>query len=188
MTQQTQQIANGVDVGRLVETIGAIRENPELAEFRFRATNRWLGGGRSQTRIREFFGAGREDDARAEPFTIEGDEPPVLLGENHAPNAVEAILHAVASCLSVGFVYNAAARGIAVRSLEFDLEGTMDLHGFLGLSSEVRPGYRDIQVRYRVDCDGSPEDVDELCQYVQRTSPVLDMLRNPVTVAVARAH
>ncbi|HUH12315.1 MAG TPA: OsmC family protein [Longimicrobiales bacterium] len=187
MASTTQQTNNGVDVGQLMETIEAIREQPDLAKFQFRATNSWLGGGRSRTRIQEFHGAGQEDTSRTRPFTLEGDEPPVLLGENTAPNAVEAALHALASCLAVGFVYNAAAEGIEVRSLEFELEGDLDLHGFLGLSQDVRPGYQEVRLTYRVDCDAPPEKVDELCEHVQRTSPVLDIFRNPVQVRVARA-
>lgn len=185
-TTQETQVLNDVDLEQFNETVEAVQNQPDLANFQFRATNTWLGGGRSRTRIKEFHGAGQEDDSRAEPFTLEGDEPPVLLGDNKAPNAVEAVLHALASCLSVGFAYNAAAQGIEVRSLEFDLEGDMDLHGFLGLSPEVRAGYDQIRVTYRVDCDASPEKVDELCEHVQRTSPVLDMLRNPVRVEVSR--
>lgn len=187
MASTTQQTTNGVNVGQLMETIEAIKGQPDLARFQFRATNRWLGGGRSRTRIKEFHGAGQEDTSRTEPFALEGDEPPVLLGENEAPNAVEAVLHALASCLAVGFVYNAAAQGIEVRSLEFELEGDLDLHGFLGLSPDVRAGYEEVRLTYRVDCDASPEKVDELCAHVQRTSPVLDILRNPVRVTVARA-
>jgi uncharacterized OsmC-like protein len=186
MSSTQQQTRNGVDVDRLVQTIDAVRGQPDIARFRFRAHNRWLGGGHSRTSIQGFHGAGQEDDSRAEPFTLDGDEPPVLLGENHAPNAVEAVLHAAASCLAVGFVYNAAARGITVRSLEFDLEGDLDLHAFLGLTDDVRPGYQEIRITYRVDCDASAAEVDELCTYVQRTSPVIDILRNPVTVKVAR--
>ncbi|MBW3553139.1 MAG: OsmC family protein [Gemmatimonadetes bacterium] len=187
MANTTQQTQNGVDVGQLTDTIEAIRKQPDLARFQFRAASTWLGGGRSRTRIQGFHGAGQEDTSRTEPFTLEGDEPPVLLGENTAPNAVEATLHALASCLAVGFVYNAAAQGIEVRSLDFDLEGELDLHGFLGLSNDVRPGYQEVRVTYRVDCDAPDEKVDELCSYVQRTSPVLDIFRNPVAVSVARA-
>lgn len=186
MTNTTKQVRNGVDVDQLMGTIEAIREKPELAKFRFRASNEWLGGGRSRTRIEGFYGAGDEDRSRTGAFTLDADEPPVLLGENTAPNAVEAALHALASCLAVGFVYNAAAQDIEVRSLEFDLEGDLDLHGFLGLSPDVRAGYEDIRLTYRVDCDASPEQVDELCEHVQRTSPVLDILRNPVRVTVSR--
>jgi uncharacterized OsmC-like protein len=187
MAETTHATLNDVNVDQLVQTIDAIKEQPELARFQFRAHNTWLGGGRSRTRIQGFHGAGHEDASRTEPFILEGDEPPVLLGQNQAPNAVEAVLHGLASCLAVGFVYNAAARGIEVRELEFDLEGDLDLHRFLGLSDETRAGYDHVRVTYRVDCDAPAETVDELCQYVQRTSPVLDILRNPVRVDVARA-
>ena len=178
---------NGVDVDQLMGTIGLIQENPDLARFQFRAHNEWTGGGHSRTTIRSFFGAGQEDDTRADAFTLEGDEPPVLLGDNRAPNAVEAVLHALASCLAVGFAYNAAAQGIRVDSLDFDLEGDLDLHGFLGLSQEVRPGYEGIRVRYRVNADAPREKIEELFAHVQRTSPVLDIVRNPVPVTVELA-
>lgn len=186
MTTMRSQL-NGVDVDRLVATIGAIKEDPGLARFRFRARTAWDGGGHSRTTIQDFYGAGAEDASRSRPFILEGDEPPVLLGGNRAPNAVETVLHALASCLAVGFVYNAAAQGISVESLEFDLEGEIDLHGFLGLSDEVRPGYRWVRVDYRVKADAPREKLVELCDYVQRTSPVLDILRNPVEVSIGMA-
>ncbi|MDR7443942.1 MAG: OsmC family protein [Armatimonadota bacterium] len=175
---------NGVDVGQLVETVEAIKANPGLARFTFRATSEWVGGGRSRTKVQGFYGAGQEDTSRTEPFVLEGDEPPVLLGTNAAPNAVEAVLHALASCLAVGFVYNAAARGIRVDSLEFTLDGDVDLHGFLGLSDQVRPGYQGIRVAYRVKADAPRDEIVALCEYVQKTSPVLDILRNAVPVTV----
>lgn len=185
MATQTQH-TNGVSVDQLMDTVNAIKDNPRLAEFRFRAHSSWEDGARCSTHVQGFFGAGQEDESRTEPFVLHGDEPAVLLGSNSAPNAVESVLHALASCLSVGFVYNAAARGMTVESLEMDMEGSLDLRAFLGLSEEVRPGYDGITVNYRVQTDAAPEDVDELCSYVQRTSPVLDIIRNPVPVTVQR--
>ncbi len=188
MTQATDtQNRNGVNVTQLVGTIDLIKQQPELAQFKFRAHTSWQGGGRSQTTIQKFYGAGQEDASRQAAFTLIGDEPAVLLGQNAGPNAVEAVLHAIASCLTVGFIYNAAALGIEVRSLEYDLEGDLDLRGFLGLSEEVRPGYSGISVRYYVDTDAPREKVEELCAYVQKTSPVLDIVRNPVPVTVVLA-
>ena len=186
MTTQAKQQMNGVNVDQLMETVDAIEDNANLATFRFRTRTEWVDGGRARTEIQDFYGAGQEDTSRSEPFVLEGDEPPVLLGTNQAPNAVEAVLHALASCLSVGFIYNAAAQGITVDSLDFELEGELDLRAFLGLSDEVRPGYEGITVNYRVEADAPPEKIDELCEYVQRTSPVLDIVRNPVPVTVQR--
>jgi uncharacterized OsmC-like protein len=185
MTTQVQTQVNGVNVDQLVGTINAIKDNPSLARFKFRATNEWVNGGHSRTKIQSFYGAGQEDTSRAHPLILEGDEPPVLLGGNAAPNAVEAVLHALASCLSVGFIYNAAAQGIRVDSLDFDLEGDLDLHAFLGLSDQVRPGYEGIRVNYRVKADAPRKKLEELCEYVQKTSPVLDIIRNPVPVTIS---
>ncbi|MBA4179467.1 MAG: osmotically inducible protein C [Anaerolinea sp.] len=182
MTTRTMQ--NGIDVTQLVDTIQAIKKQPDLAKFQFRARTSWDGGGRCHTEIKSFFGAGQEDTSRNRPHVLVGDEPAVLLGADSGPNAVEAILHALASCLTVGFVYNAAARGINVRSLNFDIEGDLDLQAFLGLSEAVRPGYHGIRLTYRVEADAPREKLEELCNYVQKTSPVLDILRNPVPVTI----
>lgn len=175
---------NGVDVDQLLGTIRLVQEQPEIARFQFRAHSEWVDGGFSRTTIQEFYGAGREDSSRAAAFTLEGDEPPVLLGTNRAPNAVEAVLHALASCLAVGFAYNAAALGIRLETLSFDLEGDLDLHAFLGLSDQVRPGYDGIRVTCHLKADAPREKLQELRAHVERTSPVLDILRNPVPVSV----
>lgn len=187
MTQEQAQAMNGVDVGQLVSTIDAIKNDPALARFQFRAHTTWNGGGKTETRIQGFHGAGQEDDSRSKPLVMHGDEPPVLLGDNTAANAVESILHALASCLSVGFVYNAAAKGIKVDALDFDLEGDLDLHRFLGLDREKRAGYNKIRVDYHVEADAPREALVDLCQYVQDTSPVVDILRNPVEVEIKMA-
>jgi uncharacterized OsmC-like protein len=185
MTTTNTVVLNGVNVEQLVGTINAVKDDPEIARFRFRAETEWLGGGHSQTTIKGFYGAKQEDTSRPRPFVLEGDEPPVLLGGNAGPNAVEAVLHALASCLSVGFIYNAAAQGIRVDSLRFRLEGDLDLHAFLGLSQKTRPGYGAIRVAYQVKSNAPREKVLELCEYVQKTSPVLDIIRNPVPVTVS---
>ena len=178
------RILNGVNVNQLVDTVDAVKENPDLGCFEFKAETEWLGGGHSRTEFQEFYGAGQEDSSRSQPLILEGDEPPVLLGSNAGPNAVETVLHALSSCLAVGFAYNAAAQGIKVDDLKFRLEGELDLHAFLGLSEEVRPGYNNIQVSYRVKSDAPREKLEALCDYVQQTSPVLDILRNPVPVTI----
>jgi uncharacterized OsmC-like protein len=186
MATATPTITNGVNVTQLVDTIGLIKKDPSLARFRFRSQTRWQEGGRCETRIAGFYGAGAEI-ARSKTHTLAGDEPAVLLGGDTAPNAVEAVLHALASCISVGYVYNAAARGITIESLRFDVEGELDLRAFLGLSNTVRPGFERITFRATVKANAPREQLEELCEYVQRTSPVLDIVRNPVPVSIRLA-
>lgn len=185
MTTRSNLSVNGINVDQLNATVGHIEQTPDLARFTFRARTEWQTGANSRTFIQGFYGAGREDDSRREPHVLEGDEPPVLLGSDRAPNAVETVLHALTSCLAVGFIYAASAKGVEVKRLDFEVEGDLDLHGFLGLSQGTRPGFEGIQVRYRVDTDAPRETVVELCEYVQRTSPVLDVLSNPVPVSIS---
>ena len=187
MTTQIATHINGVNVDQLVDTVEAVQENPDIARFQFRARNEWINGGHSRSTIQGFFGAGQKDTSRSQPFVLDGDEPPVLLGNNTGPNAVETVLHALASCLAVGFVYNAAAQGIKVESLSSEVEGELDLHAFLGLSEEVRPGFENIRLTYHVKSDAPREKVEALCAYVQETSPVVDILRNPVPVTITLA-
>lgn len=184
VTDPENTLPNGVDVGKLLATIDAIKADPELANFQFRAETECKSGGHSRTLIQSFHGAGAEDASRSKSFAVEADEPPVLLGGNAGPNAVEIVLAGLASCLAVGFAYNAAARGIRIEELTLRPAGNIDLHGFLGLSEQVCPGYRDIQVTCRVKSDASREQLMELCEYVQKTSPVLDIIRNPVGVSI----
>jgi uncharacterized OsmC-like protein len=179
----TITVRNGVNVNQLVETVQAVQQNPDLARFEFRAHNRWEGGGRSLTTVTTFFGAGSEQ-RHTQPHTLVGDEPAVLLGGDSGANAVEAVLASLASCLAVGYAYNAAAQGIDLEALEFELTGYLDLHAFLGLGGEARPGFQNIQVRCRTTSSVARERLIELCDYVQRTSPVVDILRNPVPVAI----
>ena len=179
----TTNVINGVDVDRLTEMIDAVTATPALAHFQFRARNHWIDGGYSRTTIKDFYGAGQEDATRTEPFTVDTDEPPVLLGENRAPNTGEYVLHALAACVSGTIVYHAAARGIALDGVETTIQGDLDLRGFLGLDSNVRPGYEQIQVTINVAGVFDDDQFAEIASLI-RYSPVRDIVSNPVPVAI----
>ena len=179
----TTPMTNSVDVARLMDTVDAITANRDLARFQFRGQSRWEGGARTTTTFESFYGAGSEHQ-HARKHTLVGDEPDVLLGKDTGPNAVETVLAALASCLAVGYAYNAAAQGIEIEELTFEVEGDLDLCAFLGLENRTRPGYEAIRVRYAVKSPASREQLVALCDYVQRTSPVLDIIANRVPVSV----
>jgi uncharacterized OsmC-like protein len=188
MQTQTESMVNGVNRAQLFDTVNAIQETPGLARFRFRAQNQWLSGGHNRTRIQGFYGAGQEDPSRAQPFVLDADEPPVLLGEDHGANPVEYVLTALAGCLTTSLVYHAAARGITLHEVESRLEGDLDLHGFLGLSDQVRNGYENVRVTFRVKGDASEDALAELVELAQQRSPVFDIVTNPVPVTVELAR
>lgn len=182
MTITASAHLNGIDVDQLVGTVEAVQNDPGLARFTFRAESTWREGTHSTGRITAFSHNGAVDESRRAPFETEGDEPPVLLGSNKAPNAVELVLQALAYCYAVGYVANAAARGIEIDSMEYSIEGDMDLRAFLGLEGG-RPGFTRIRAKGTVSSpNGTEEQLTDLCRYVQETSPVRDVLANPVPV------
>jgi uncharacterized OsmC-like protein len=182
MPQPTMR--NGVNVTALGETISAVQNNAGLADFQFRASNRWIAGGKNRSTIQGYRACGEENTSRASAFSYYADEPQVLLGDDTAANPVEFVLHALAACLTTTLVYHAAARGIEIRRLESSLEGDLDLRGFLGLSEDVRKGYQAVRVQMRVDADAQPEALRELAVF----SPVYDIVSKslPVEVSVER--
>lgn len=180
---QTASNVNGVEVDQLFETIEAIKEKPEIANFRFRARNEWIRGALNRTTIDEFYGA-CQTHRRSQPFVFDADEPSVLLGDDAGANPVEYALKALAGCLTTSLVYHAAARGVELESVESKLEGDLDLHGFLGLAENIRNGYQNIRVTFRIKGDAPEETLEELCQLAQQRSPVFDIISNPVPVTV----
>ena len=179
----TSTTVNGVDLERLTATIDAVTADPSLGRFQFRARNHWIDGGHSRTTIQGFYGAGQEDATRTDPFVVDTDEPPVLLGENRAPNAGEFALQALAACLVGTIVYHAAARGMALEGLACTVHGDLDVQGFLGLDSDIRPGYEQIHVTITVTGDLDDDQLAELAG-LTRYSPVRDVVTNPVPVAI----
>jgi uncharacterized OsmC-like protein len=179
---ETVTIRNGIDVDQLLATIQAVKSGPAVGTFTFRASSRWEDGTYNVGEIGRFIHAGQEDDSRDEPFRLEGDEPPVLLGRNKAPNAVELLLQALGFCYAVGYVANAAARGIELTAMEYELEGDLDIRTFLGLEG-ARAGFTEIRAKGWVSSPNAmKEQLVALCQYVQDTSPVRDCLANPIPV------
>jgi len=96
----TETVRNGVDTGVLFATLDAIKQQPELGRFQFRASNVWMGCAHNRSTIKSFYGAGAEDSSRTGEFVLDAGEPAVLLGTDTGPNPAEALLHALAACLT----------------------------------------------------------------------------------------
>jgi uncharacterized OsmC-like protein len=179
-TTASGSVVNGVDVNVLGGTVEAVKENSDLAKCKFRLRNTWVQGGHNRSTVGDFYGACQENSHQA-TFELDADEPPVLAGTDLAPNPVEHLLHALAGCLTSTLIYHAAIRGIQIDELECDLEGDLDLRGFLGLSKGVRKGYQNIRVTFRVKTDS---DQLEKLKALSKLSPVFDVTSNGTQVDV----
>ena len=148
-TKKDRGPRNGVDTPTLFATLDAVKGQPELAKFQFRASNRWVKGTNSRSRIESFTGAGGEHAAQARLRVRRRPPRPCSWAATSAPTPVEFLLHGLAACLTAGIANIAAARGVTLTEVESTVEGDIDLRGILGLSDEVRNGYQQIRVRVR---------------------------------------
>jgi uncharacterized OsmC-like protein len=175
---------NGVNVERLFQTIEAVKATPSLGSFKFRLRNRWEDCGENRSTIKDFYGCGAELQHKRE-FTLVADEPDILLGADQGANATEYLLHALAACVTGTMVYHAAARGITIDEVESSLEGDLDLRGFLGIDPQVRNGYQQIRMKFRIKSDATDEQLQELAAFGPRFSPVFDSITKGVPVEVS---
>lgn len=178
-----QKMVNGVNVNELFNTIDLIKKNPDIAKFKFRATNKWVNSTHNRATVKDFYGALKEDHSR-KPAVYELDEPPILLGKNEGSNPVEYLLVALSGCLTTSLIAHASARGIDIKGVESRYEGDLDLRGFLGISEDVPVGYQNIRVYFKIDANVSNEQKEDLVRMAQKYSPVFNTITKSAPVSV----
>jgi len=165
---------NGLETDSLMKVVEQVKQNWETGRTVWKATTTWKGGFRVETHSRE--------------FTLTADEPEMLCGTNTAANPVEMVLQAYGACLTIGYAMNAAARGISLDDISIELEGEIDLPGFLGLEPPASlgmdklPGFKTIRVKARIRGDAPAATLEELHEHVVSTSPVGVTLARPVKI------
>jgi uncharacterized OsmC-like protein len=176
-------VDNGVNVQALLDAREALAGAPEAAQFTWRASSRWQNGVHSTTTIQNFFGLGEEQSHKTETV-FDADHPAVFAAEDNGITPIEYLLVGLSSCLIGGVAAVAQHRGIQLRSVEATVEGSHDIRGILG-DTDVRNGYNDIKVYFKIDADASEQDIEALVAQSQKRSAVFDALTNPTEVTVS---
>ena len=176
-------VNNGVNVQALLDAREALKGAPEAAKFTWRASCKWQNGTHSQTNVHGFFGLGQEQQHKTET-SFDADHPEIFASEDKGITPIEYVLVGLASCLTAGVAAVAQNRGIQLRSVESRLEGKMDIRGILGIDSDVRNGYDDIKVTFKIDSDAPKPEIEAIVAQSQKRSAVYDVISNPVNVTV----
>ena len=181
-----QKTTIGVDINSLQGTIKAIEEKPSIADFKFRASNHWIDGAHNITSIKSFYGACQEDSSREASHVLTADEPDVLLGTNNGANPTEAVLHALAACITTTLIYHAAAKGVQLKSVSSTYEGDLDLHGFLGMDLNATVGYKVIRIKFNIEGEEelTRSQKTRLLEVGRQFSPVHSMISKAVPLEV----
>jgi uncharacterized OsmC-like protein len=183
MTDTATPVDNGVDVAFLQSARGILADQPEAGNFKWRVSNTWVNGTHSRSTVKDFFGLGAEQTHHTE-FHFEGDHPELFSAEDQGATPVESLLASLASCLTAGVAAVAQNRDIQLRSVEATLEGDMDIRGILGVDPDVRNGFSQIRVTYKIDADAAPDEIKALVAQSQKRSAVYDVITNPTRVIV----
>ena len=172
---------NGVPTAKLFGTIAKLKDNGELASFRFSARNEWVEGTASTSTIHEWYGAGA-DHLHVDEYRFTADHP--TLGHGHGPTPQEYVLHALAACITAGVATGAAARGIQLTKVSSTVSGDIDVRGVLGIDQDIRKGFTEIGVEFDIEADADQSTIDALIASATKYSAVFDMLTSPTTVTV----
>jgi len=183
MTTMHSAVDNGVNVEALLEAREALAGAPEAAQFTWRASSKWENGVHSTTSIQNFFGLGEEQSHKTEAV-FDADHPEVFAASDNGITPIEYLLVGLASCLTAGVASVAQNRGIQLRSIESTVEGNHDIRGILGVDADVRNGFNDVKVTFKIDADASRQEIEALVAQSQKRSAVFDALTNPTEVAV----
>lgn len=179
---------NGISVTGLSEFAHEARSHPEEAEVAYDVTLDWETATRFRAASRSMR-VGPHRVARTFRWTV--DEPHQILGTNHAPTPQEYLLSGLGACLAVSFLVGATTRGVRLESLEVDVQGELDLRGFMGMASEgpgatdAGPGFGSIRYRIRARGDAPADVMEEVHRDAVEHSPNAQTILRPTTLSGA---
>lgn len=123
-----------------------------------------------------------EVDVTTGHHSFKVDEPEALGGTDLAANPVQLVLASLGACQAITYQVWAAKLGIVIDGVEARVEGDIDLRGFFGLDTTIRPGFTRIRLFVTLRGPESPERYAQLVDAVNTHCPVLDIVANPVPV------
>ena len=148
------------------------RDDPDRAIVTLKAAGRLDGAGVSC----------RVDTGRA---IVEAGLHPATGGTGLQACSGDMLLEALAACAGVTLRAIATALDIPVRDGTIYAEGDLDFRGTLGVSKEVPVGFQRIRLRFELDTDAAPEQLDTLLKLTERYCVVLQTLRSPPGVTTS---
>lgn len=161
---------NGIDLKKVEELRELVRRDENAAHPRYAAKVHWLGGLRVEITL-------------ADNRRLYADEPLNCAGENTAASPEDLLLSAVGSCLTVAWISVLSTRGIAARSLDIALGGTVNFRGAYGVDDSP-PGFEHLNIVVNLDTDASAEVIDGLRDKVAAISVIPDTILRAVPLEI----
>lgn len=161
---------NGIALENAQQTVEAIQQNPDLKMRDWAAEVTWKGGVKNEIKIREF-------------SPILTDEPQPLGGTDEAPNPVEYLIGAAASCFAITFEVMASQAEITLEEVKVNITADLNAAVFLGIE-EGEGGILNPTIKISAKTSASKEEVEKIAKAAIGKSPVISSLKPAVKLDI----
>jgi uncharacterized OsmC-like protein len=168
---------NNINIAGLSEYANEVKENNIEGKASYGIELNWESGTKTVVKTKNMT-LGNHKLVRNHSYTI--DEPTQLLGVNCAPNPQEYMLGGLAGCMAVTFMAGATAMNIDIDKLKLEIDGELDLKGFLGIDSNSNTGFPELKFIFHVKGNGTQEQYNKLIERVTMHSPNFNTIKNEV--------
>jgi uncharacterized OsmC-like protein len=177
-------IKNGINLDNIQALVGAIEQDPKVANVQFRAKSEWIGGTKASVTVSELNSNGGNIRETGKKFNLIVDEPAVLGGTDEHPNPVEYLASALCGCLTAGIATNAALFGTDLEKIEVEVDVNFDIHGVLGMDRSKPNGPLDLNYKVRIKGkEGvTREQLEKSKLTLDKKSPIKNTIELPLRV------
>jgi uncharacterized OsmC-like protein len=116
---------------------------------------------------------------------VEAGLHPAAGGNGLTACSGDMLMEALAACAGVTLRAVATALDIPVKGGKVIAEGDLDFRGTLAVDKAAPVGFRDIRLRFELDSDAAPEQLDQLIKLTERFCVVYQTIRNAPPVQVS---
>jgi uncharacterized OsmC-like protein len=155
---------NGIDVAVMRQEQDQARREPAAFDYHPRLTAHWVGGTRARVEMGDLI---------------------THMGGKGEPDAMQALLAALAACDVEVIALHAALLGIPVEHVSVEAEGYFNIAAYLGVEDAPGSGYQTVRLTARLRApDANPEQISRLRSQLEHSSPVGDSLARAVSLEV----
>jgi uncharacterized OsmC-like protein len=177
------EMINGLNPQTLNTLADRLKKDPKAGQATFYSDTKWTTGMKSITSFTKYKIDGEVKGANTRKFVLQGDEMSEISGTDTMPGAIEEMMYAVGTCIVAAANANAAVMGVKLSKIDVALESDIDMHGLMGVSSDVRPGVLDFRTIITIGGDADEATLKKIAMKGYSFSPVSDTVRHGTTKA-----
>ena len=112
---------------------------------------------------------------------------PATGGNGLAACSGDMLLEALVACAGVTLNAVATSIGVNLRKGAVHAEGDLDFRGTLGVAKDAPVGFKAIRMRFDLDSDATPEQLDTLIKLTERYCVVFQTIKQTPQLSVTRS-